>query len=197
MGKVIDNFIIKTKAAVKNWWLLLFLGVLFITMGIVVFINPAQSYFAMALVFGIAMLTSGTIHLIFSFSNSNFFVGRGWTIVCGFLDIILGVILCSNILLAEAALPFIIAFFFMYKGIMMIGLGSDFALFHLAGGITSIILGSLLMIFSFLIIIKPVVGSVFLIIITGITFIISGIQYCYFAFKLKNIHKKIEESYNF
>ena len=55
--------------AVKNWWLSLILGILYIIVALCLLFAPGSSYIALSVIFSISMLISGIIEIIFSISN--------------------------------------------------------------------------------------------------------------------------------
>ena len=70
--------------AVKNWWLSLILGILYIIVALCLLFAPGSSYIALSVIFSISMLISGIIEIIFSISNRRSISSWGW--YCRFLD---------------------------------------------------------------------------------------------------------------
>ena len=89
-----DNLTVKASRAVRHWWLYMLCGILCVAAGIAVFIFPMESYMTMGLLFGILMLLVGTTQLVVASSSGNYLTMRGYVIVGGILDVILGVFLC-------------------------------------------------------------------------------------------------------
>ena len=82
-----------SKRAIRYWWLLLLVGVILIVAGISVFLYPVQSYLGLSVLFGWLMLVSGVLEAVLASSNRHFVTGRGWMLVGGIIEIILGIIL--------------------------------------------------------------------------------------------------------
>ena len=55
--------------AVKNWWLSLILGILYIIVALCLLFAPGSSYIALSVIFSISMLISGIIEIIFSING--------------------------------------------------------------------------------------------------------------------------------
>ena len=64
--------------AVKNWWLSLILGILYIIVALCLLFAPGSSYIALSVIFSISMLISGIIEIIFSISNRRGISSWGW-----------------------------------------------------------------------------------------------------------------------
>ena len=61
--------------SVKNWWMSLILGILYIGVAICLMFAPLSSYVALSIVFSISMLISGILEILFAISNKH--VGAG------------------------------------------------------------------------------------------------------------------------
>lgn len=75
--------------AVKNWWLSLILGILYIIVALCLLFAPGSSYIALSVIFSISMLISGIIEIIFSISNRRGISSWGWYLASGIIDLIL------------------------------------------------------------------------------------------------------------
>lgn len=180
----------KARRAVKNWWLLLLAGLLLVAVGIVVFCFPAESYVALSLCFGIAMLVSGVVQLVLSIDSRNYFLTRGYAVVGGIVDLLLGIFLCCTPHIELLILPFLLGFWLMYHSFMIIGLAGDLSTFRVPGSGWTIFGGVLLLILSILILLRPFSwGTSAVVILTGCALLVAGIDMCYIAFRLRNIHK--------
>ena len=72
-----------SKRAIRNWWLLLLVGILLLAVGVAVFFYPQQSYLGLAVRFGWLMLFSGVLEVALSSTNRHYITGRGWMFVGG------------------------------------------------------------------------------------------------------------------
>ena len=64
MEYLVERLASGASKTVKNWWMLLIAGLLLIIGGIVVFVNPVESYITLSMMFGIMMLITGLAELI-------------------------------------------------------------------------------------------------------------------------------------
>ncbi|WP_452229153.1 HdeD family acid-resistance protein [Lacinutrix sp. MEBiC02404] len=174
------------QAAVKNWWISLLLGILYIIAGVWVFQTPLASYVSLSIVFSIFIFASGISQIVFSISNKNDIQGWGWYLAGGILDLIIGILLISHPLMTMAILPFYIGFWLLFQGFMAIGLSFQFK----SAGIPSwgwlLFLGILTLLFSFLLLANPVFAGLSIVYMTGMAFVTAGLFRIALAFHLKN-----------
>jgi len=55
--------------AVKNWWLSLLLGILYVLAGICVLFTPIASYIAISILFSISLIVGGIFEIVFAMNN--------------------------------------------------------------------------------------------------------------------------------
>lgn len=186
----------KARRVVKNWWLMLLAGVLIVAAGIVVFCFPVESYVALSLFFGLAMVVSGLVQLVLAFDSRNYFMTRGYVIVGGIVDMLLGIFLCCKPNITLMILPFVLGFWMLYHSFMIIGFAGDLRTFGVRGSGWTIFGGIVLLLLSILILIKPfAIGTSVVVVLTGCALVVAGADMCYIAFRLKNIHKHITERF--
>ncbi|MEG1555287.1 MAG: DUF308 domain-containing protein [Bacteroidales bacterium] len=196
MKRSLSSLFAKTGKAIKYWWLLLIAGIALCILGIVVFFYPAESYITLALFFGIMMLVTGIAELVLALTNRSFFTNRGWMIAGAIIDLVLGILLCINPGISAIVMPILLGFWLLYRSFLLIGFGGDMAGFKISGSGWTIAGGVLLMICSFFVIFQPLtIGSTLIVFFLGTAFLISGLSTCQLAWKLKDIHKKLQESY--
>ena len=92
MSNFISRLAENATRTVKNWWLFLIGGILCIGAGIAVFCNPIEGYAALTLLFGVVILVVGLVELIVAMTSRNYFMMRGYNVVGGILDILIGIL---------------------------------------------------------------------------------------------------------
>ena len=168
-------------------------GLLCIIMGIVVFVFPLQSYVTLAILFGVLMLVVGATQLIVAYSSGNYLAMRGYMLVGGALDLILGIFLCVYPDVTLLVVPVLMGLWLMYHSFMIIALGGDMETFNINGSGLVIVGGIFLLILSFLVLVNPMsVGTATVVIFAGAGLLLFGILTLALSFKLKNIHTAIE-----
>lgn len=175
--------------SVKNWWISLLIGILFVIGAFILIFNPIESYGILSIAFAIFMFIEGVFEIIFAFSNKNILPGWGWYFALGVFTFLLGLLLILHPSVTEAIIPFILAFWLLIRGFSMIGASIELHQFgnrnwgwYLALGVLSVLCA--VGIFFF-----PIVGAFSVIYILAFIFLFLGIARILLAFELKSLHK--------
>ena len=193
MKRHFENLTSKVARAVKHWWLMLIAGLLCLVMGIVVFVFPLQSYVTLAILFGVMMMVVGAIQLIIASTSANYLTMRGYFVVGGVLDLMLGIFLCIYPGVTLVALPLMLGVWMLYNSFIIIAFGGDMETFRLGGSGMVVAGGVILLLLSVLVLLNPLgAGIPTVIIIAGIGLLVLGCLLCMLSLKLKHIDKEIE-----
>lgn len=173
--------------SVKNWWLISLKGLIFIFLGMYIFKFPVSGMLGLIIYGGISLLISGIIIAIWAFSSRRENLGWGWQLGEGLLDIIIAVILLSNLGLTVITLPYVFAIYGIITGIFWIiqssffkRKGFSFWNILLIGGLFSLVIGSLIFY-------RPAIAAITIVGIIGILFIVHGIFLILFSFLVKRV----------
>jgi uncharacterized membrane protein HdeD (DUF308 family) len=189
-----DNLTVKASRAVRHWWLHMLCGILCVAAGIAVFIFPMESYMTMGLLFGILMLLVGTTQLVVASSSGNYLTMRGYVIVGGILDVILGVFLCVNPYVSMVLMPVLLGIWMLYHSFIIMAFGGDLEAFRIDGSGWTVAGGALLMLLSIFVLVNPMsAGVATVVVLAGVGLILFGMLLCALSFKLKNIHRAIDD----
>lgn len=183
----------KVKSAVKNWWVHLLMGVLFIIMGIWIWSTPVSSYLALSVFFSVLMFISGLFELIFAISNAKNIDGWGWYLTAAVIDFIIGIILISYPGITATILPFFVAFWVMFKGFSAIGVAIEMKQHKVSAWGWMLFFGIIAIIFAIMIIDNPLIGGLSIVYLTAFAFFSIGIFRIALAFKLRSLHKFLTE----
>ncbi|MEN8186676.1 MAG: HdeD family acid-resistance protein [Bacteroidota bacterium] len=175
------------KRSIKNWWVLLLLGIVFIGMGILVFSKPMESYVTLAVFFSISMVFSGIFQSWFAFSNKEEAEGWGWQLALGIMELILGLILMFNMHITIAILPFYVGFWLLFRSFALIGFSFELKSYQVMDWGYYLVFGLILTLFSWFIILNPLFGGMTIVTWTGIALIIAGIAHIMLSFKIKKL----------
>lgn len=176
--------------AVKNWWLSLILGILYIIVALCLLFAPGSCYIALSVIFSISMLISGIIEIIFSISNRRSISSWGWYLAGGIIDLILGFYLVAYPLLSMEVIPFIVAFWMMFRGFSATGYSMDLKRYGTREWGWYMGFGILAIICSLIILWQPAVGALYVIYMLAFTFLIIGFFRVMLSFELKSLHKR-------
>lgn len=189
MKRHFDNLTSRVARAVKHWWLMLIAGLLCLVMGVVVFVFPLESYMTLAILFGVLMLAVGALQLFVASTSGNYLTMRGYFVVGGVLDLILGIFLCLYPSVTLVALPLMMGVWMMYNSFVIIAFGGDMETFRLGGSGLVIVGGVLLLLLSILVLLNPFsAGMATVIVLAGVGLLVLGCLLCALSLKLKNIH---------
>ncbi len=197
MKRRFENLTQRAGRVVQHWWLMTIAGILAIAAGIAVFVFPLESYVTLSILFGVLMLLTGAAKLIAASTSSNFFMMRGYVIVGGVLDLILGLFLCIYPGVTVVLLPVMMGLWMLYNSFMLIALAGDFDTFGIPGA-GWIIGGSVvLLILSLLVLVNPfTAGIATVVVLAGVGLIIFGSLLCALSVKLKAVHEYFEYDYD-
>lgn len=183
----------RSRTAVKNWWLLLLLGIALFVIGIVIFAHPGVSYVAMSMTFAVLILAAGAINIALAASNTNPAIGRGWLWAGGIIELLIGLVLIFHPAISAATLPVFLGFWLMFRSFGLLGSGSDLMSMRVPGGGWTIFVGILLLICSVMILAQPLLFGIEAVVIwVGISFLMAGISTGVFSFELRNLHKHFD-----
>ncbi len=196
MKRRFENLTKKAGRAVRHWWLMMCAGVLCIAAGIAVFAFPLESYVTLSLLFGVLLLVVGVAKLIAASTSGNYFMMRGYVIVGGVLDLILGLFLCFSPGVTLMLLPIMMGFWMMYNSFILIGFSGDFDTFGVPGSGWLAAGGVLLLILSIMVLVNPLgAGIATVVVLAGVGLIVLGILLCVLSMKLKDIHRNFDAEY--
>lgn len=177
----------EVKRTVKNWWIFLILGIILVIFGIWVMMTPLESYITLAIFFSVMVFVNGIFDIAFSISNSNLLKGWGWHLAGGIFETLLGVILMIHPALTMNILPLMLGFWLMFGSVSIISGAFDLKSYKIKGWGWMLVLGILLMVFSFMVIGNPIFGSGTIVIMTSIGIVAYGISYITFGMQLKKV----------
>lgn len=179
----------KAARAIRHWWLYLVCGILCVAAGIAVFAFPMDSYMTLGIIFGVLMLFVGAVQLIVGASSGNYFAMRGYLIVGGILDIILGIFLCANPSVTLVLMPILLGIWMLYNSFIIMAFGGDMDTFNVSGGGWVMAGGILLMLLSIFVLVNPLsAGVATVVVLTGIGLMVFGFLLCALALRMKDIH---------
>lgn len=166
----------KPSCCVGIWHLLA--GVLMLLIGAYVWLNPVASLIALSLYLGIGLMIVGAGYIGFSLN-----LDSGWFMFVGLIDIIIGIVLVTNIGVTAASLPIIFALWCLAVGAAQLVSAYQLHKVELPWG-WSLTLGLLGIVFGFLILRYPGIGAVTIGTLLGLYIILYGAleitEYIYF-----------------
>ena len=184
------TFIDTINFGVKNWWVSLLVGLLYILIAICLMFTPLASYVALSVLFSVSMFVSGTLEILFAVTNRKNISSWGWYLAGGIIDMILGFYLIAYPLLSMEVIPFIIAFWLMFRGFSSAGYAMDLKRYGTKDWGWYIAFGILAIICSLIILWQPAVGAIYAVYMISFAFLIIGFFRIMLSFELKSLHKR-------
>ena len=157
-------------------------GILMIVLGTYVWFIPFISLMALSLYIGIALIVVGAGYI-----GSSTSIESGWFMFVGAIDIIVGIILVSNLGVSAETLPIIFALWSIAVGTVQMVSSYHLSKNDLPWG-WSLSLGLLGVFFGFMILQYPVLGAVTISTLLGLYIILYGIVEIIEYFYFKNIN---------
>lgn len=178
---------------VKYWWLYLLNGIIFLVAGFIVFSNPFSSYVLLSIFFSVTLFVTGIFEIAFAVSNRSAHHGWGWSLASGIIDVVIGFILMLYPSVSMAVIPLFLAFWFMFKGISLIGFSIQLQTDKVPNWGWLLVGGIGLIIISIFILDNPALGVATVLGLMAAAFWGTGILSILFAFRLKHVKKELRE----
>ena len=167
--------------SLRHWWFFLIRGILFILLGIYMIAAPAAGYVALGFLFGLIILVAGVSELLRVVREKSA-VSRGWHLAIGLFDIIAGIALIGHITASETILRIVVALWFLFKGISLLGFSG------LRQRYWPIILGGVIItVFGLFILFSPAFGAATIILWTAFAFALIGIMNIMLSIRMKSL----------
>lgn len=179
----------EVKSAVRNWWVSLVLGILFIGLALFLMFRPLEGYETLVIFFSVCILLSGILETIFAVSNRNVLRGWGWYFSCAIIDLLLGLFLVCFPAVTAAVIPIILAFWIMFRGFSAIGSSMELQRMKVRGWGWFLAFGILGIVCALAIIWNPMAGALASLYIVAFSFLFMGFFRIMLSFELRNLYK--------
>ena len=186
-----NNFYERCEYLIAHWWLSLIVGLVAVVVGFIVVLNPAESYYSIAIWFGVVVLLSGAFGIVQASSSNNYLVRRGWFVIASVIDIIIGVLLLFNVLLSAAILPILLGIWLLYRGLILVMQGVDIRGYGVGDAGWVIFGGVLIIAISIAILLLPeTLGVEAVVLSVAIACVVYGVTAISLAFRLYEVHRR-------
>ena len=175
---------------INNWRLVLPIGVLYMGIGFIILFAPIASYVTLTIIFSILILINGIFEIAFAFYNKKQFPGWSWHLIDGILNIILGSYFIYDPLLSMEIIPFIIAAWFMIRGLSSTRHAMILKRHRSHEWSWYIIFSAFAILCSILILCYPTIGMIYAIYMLSLTFFSLGFSRIMLYFEIKRLHDR-------
>ncbi|MAU25975.1 MAG: hypothetical protein CMH48_10335 [Muricauda sp.] len=177
------------KTMVNKWWIPVLLGVVLFAASIFLVTRPTEAFLGLALVFGWFILFSGIMNIIFSVQNRKVFDDWIWYLLLGIIEVALGTALLLQPHMSVNALILFTGFWMVFLAVSRISSAFLLKKMKISMWWLPLVSGILIFIFSFLILVNPLIAVFSIIYLTAIPLMIYGAMAIYFGFNLRNYNK--------
>lgn len=178
----------------KNWWLLLIAGIVYTFLGFLVWGHPGETILFATLYIGIALLVSGISMVVLSIGERDGLNNWGWYLATGLIDVFLGGVLLFNPIASAVTLMLLVGFWFMFRGIIEFVNSFDLKKKGVSNWWLNLIGGLTVAVFGFIIIGRPLAGSLAIVSLISFAFWIKGSILLIMALGIRKLSKKVEEA---
>ena len=98
-------------------------GILMVLSGVFCFVNPGQTFLALAFIIGIVMVINGIIHTMAYLIGRGFHNrgdNNGWILTDALITLLLGILVLCNQLVADTVIPMVFGMWILVSGILRI-----------------------------------------------------------------------------
>ncbi len=170
----------------RNWWLMLFGGIISIIIGIVAVAWPQATVFVIAVLFAIYLIISGIFEFVRGFATGLTGGMRALLFITGVLSVIIGLLMFRSAFQAVEVLGILVGIAFLFRAFGTFFLAAD----DKNGRGWNIFFGIILLIAGIVLLAWPVTSIVTLAWVIGIWLIVIGIFEIIGSFMLKSAAKK-------
>ena len=168
-----------------HWYIPLIIGILLIATGVYVFTVPLETYLTLSVLFSISFIIKGLMDIFFSIRNHKILQGWGWYLVGGLLSLAGGIILFIYPVISITILPFVVGFTLLFLSFLLMGYSFEMKSLGILRWGNAAILSTFGVIFSFMLIVSPLISGISLVVITGLSFIFIGVSSIALSFDLR------------
>jgi uncharacterized membrane protein HdeD (DUF308 family) len=172
----------------RYWRIVASGGILFICLGAWIIFSSEKNYLFLSMLLAIGLLASGFFEAIFSVFHTHKIKDWGWMFAGGLVDALFGIYLLNYPLLSLILMPMIIGVWMLFRGFMTVSSPFILKVLGIRDWIWLVATSIVLILPSLIILIDPIVGLVNVVVLTGISFILSGIFRIFFSQQLKKLN---------
>lgn len=195
---MLDSIIRLERKDIRYWWISLIVGLFSIAAGIGCFVTPGGSLVLLTVLFVTTLLAGGILNILFATLNRKRIAYWSWSLARGIIEVLLGIwLILLPLPVVTTGLIFLVGFWMLFHSIIGIGESCELQQYDIKGWGWLLACNILSLIFSFVYLMSPVFGGLFVVLYLGFSFIFYGVFRIVLAFKLRRfnqeVHKMMEE----
>ncbi len=155
-------------------------GILMVLSGVFCFVNPGQTFLALAFIIGIVMVINGIIHTMAYLIGRGFHNrgdNNGWILTDALITLLLGILVLCNQLVADTVIPMVFGMWILVSGILRIEAATRIdRVRKRANFMTTLLTGILTVIIGIFGFINPLVMLLSTTVLLGIFLVMEGVN---------------------
>jgi uncharacterized membrane protein HdeD (DUF308 family) len=173
---------------INEWWIPTLVGIILIFMGLFFMLQPKETFMVLTAVFGWLIFTIGGFNTVFALRNRNYFEGWYIYLIIGLLEAVLGAIMLFQPELSATSIIMFAGFWLTFIAIARISLAFWLKKAEISNWWLSLLSGIIMLFFSILILINPVIGMFSIVYLISIPIIMAGLLSLLFGLQLKQFN---------
>lgn len=181
------------KKTFKYWWLSLIVGIMSMVAGICCFVTPVSSIVALTTLFMVVLILGGIFNIVSAIMKRQWNHYWGWDLARGIVEVLFGIwLFMLPTSLVTTTLVYVFGFWMMFHSIIGICESCELAGFPLKGWGWLLFFNILSLLCSFIFLISPIYGGIFILVYVGISFMLYGIFRIVLAFQFRKLSKVLQ-----
>ena len=176
---------------IKEWWIPTLVGIGLMFMGGFFMLQPVETFMVLTAIFGWLIFTAGGFNTVFALRNRKFFDGWYIYLIIGLLEAVLGAVMLFQPELSATTLIMFMGFWLTFSAVARISLSFWLKKAELPNWWISLLSGIILLFFSILILINPVIGMFSVVYLVSIPIFMAGLLSLFFGIQLKQFDNNL------
>ncbi len=168
-------------------------AVLLIALGVVCIANPDASFLSTAWLMGLLVLLGGITSMVMGLTTGRLLPNAGLTTLTGLMQIILGIMLLGNGMLASGTLIVVFVMWVMFEGVSLAVNAIDYKRFGFSGWWVMLLLGVCAVVLGFFALRNPEATASTIGLLVGIAIVANGMVRLVAAYAMKKIGNRIRD----
>ena len=191
---MLDSIIRLERKDIRDWWISLIVGLFSIAAGIGCFVTPGGSLALLTVLFVTTLLAGGILNILFATLNRKRIAYWSWSLARGIIEVLLGIwLILLPLPVVTTGLIFLVGFWMLFHSIIGIGESCELQQYDIKGWGWLLACNILSLIFSFVYLMSPVFGGLFVVFYLGFSFVFYGVFRFVLAFKLRRFNQEVRK----
>lgn len=191
---MLDSIIRLERKDIRYWWISLIVGLFSIAAGIGCFVTLGGSLALLTVLFVTTLLAGGILNILFATLNRKRIAYWSWSLARGIIEVLLGIwLILLPLPVVTTGLIFLVGFWMLFHSIIGIGESCELQQYDIKGWGWLLACNILSLIFSFVYLMSPVFGGLFVVFYLGFSFVFYGVFRFVLAFKLRRFNQEVRK----